>query len=134
MKTRGTHFNVQKSNNDFVSALREQMLWLPTGSQLSPFQKIKLIRPLAQIYYNRRMDRYLSCEVDSCFASHKQADTEIISSNSKPNTIIGLALEKCLRQQPASENLNNTNATFMEFAMSQMKGLILARHGTTSNS
>lgn len=134
METSGARFNAQRSANVFVSALREQILWLPTGSQLNPLQRLNLIRPLAQMYYNRQMDRYLSREIDSCFASHKQIDTENMSSARKPNTIIGLALDKYLQQQPASENLDNMNATFKEFAISQMKGLILAGHGTTSNS
>lgn len=133
MTIRDAHFDAQKSPNDFVSALREQILWLPTGSQLNPLQRLNLIRPFAQMYYNRRMDRYLSHEIDRCFASHK-VDTENALSGRKPNTIIGLALDKYLEQQPESESLSNMSATFKEFALSQMKGLILAGHGTTSNT
>ena len=133
MTIRDAHFDAQKSPNDFVSALREQILWLPTGSQLNPLQRLNLIRPFAQIYYNRRMDRYLSHEIDRCFASHK-VDTENELSGRKPNTIIGLALDKYLEQQAESEGLSNMSATFKEFASSQMKGLILAGHGTTSNT
>ena len=50
MMVRGTHFNAQRSDNDFVSALRDQILWLPAGSQIDPFQQLNPIRPFAQMY------------------------------------------------------------------------------------
>lgn len=128
------HFNAQRSDSDFVSALRQQILWLPAGSQVHPFQRLNPIRPLAQLFYNRRMDRYLSSKIDNCFASHNELDHENGPSSHKPKTIIGLALDKYLQKQPASESISSLNATFKDFAISQLKGLILAGHGTTANS
>ena len=117
-----------------MAALRQQILWLPSGSQLNPLQRLNPIRPFALRYYNRRMDRYLSREIDKCFASHNKADHENGPSSHNPKTIISLALERYLQKQPASENRSSLNATFKSFAMSQLKGLILAGHGTTANS
>lgn len=117
-----------------MSALRQQILWLPSGSQVHLFQRLNPIRPLAQLFYNRRMDRYLSREIDNCFACHHEVDHDNALSSCKPRTIIGLALDKYLEKQPALETLSGLNTTFKNFAISQMKGLILAGHGTTANS
>ena len=80
------------------------------------------------------MDQYLSREIDNCFASHSGVDHKNELSSRKPKTIIGLALDKYIQTRPASETLSSLNATFKNFAISQMKGLILAGHGTTANS
>lgn len=132
--TRNTHFNAQRSDNDFVSALREQILWLPSGSQLNPLQRLNPLRPFAQWYYNRRMDRYLSREIDNCFTSHRELDHKNGSSGNKSNAIISLALDKYFEKQPASASVSKMDASFKESAIYQMKGLILAGHGTTSNT
>lgn len=125
MVTRGTHFNAQRSDNDFVSALREQILWLPAGSQLNPLQWLNPIRPFAQWYYNRRMNSYLSRQIDQCFIAHRQLDHKNESSGHKPHTVIGLALDKYLENQSPSENVGNLDAKFKESAIYQLKGLIL---------
>lgn len=134
MITRGTHFNAQRSENDFVSALREQILWLPAGSQLNPLQRLNPIRPFAQWYYNRRMNKYLSCQIDQCFTAHRELDHMNESTGHKPVTVIGLAIDKYLKNQSSPENVRNLDAKFKESAIYQLKGLILAGHGTTSNT
>lgn len=131
---RGTHFNAQRSNNEFVSALRQQIVWLPAGSQIDPFQWLNPIRPFAQMYYNSRMDRYLSREVDKCLECHKTNGLQNDSGGRKPITIFGLALDKYLEEQPVSKIAGDLDKTFNRFAISQMKGLILAGHGTTANT
>lgn len=134
MTVRGTHFDAQRSNNDFVSALREQILWLPAGSQINPFQQLNPIRPFAHMYYNSRMDKYLSREIDNCLDSHKKVGLQNASGRRKPTTIFGLALDKNLEEQPVSGNASNLDRSFKKMVISQMKGLILAGHGTTANT
>lgn len=134
MTTRGVDFNAQISDNDFVSALREQILWLPAGSQLNPLQRLNPIRPFAQWYYNRRMDRYLSRQIDQYFKAHIELDHKNESTSHKTHTVFGLALDKYLEKKLASENVGNLDAKFKESAIYQLKGLILAGHGTTSNT
>lgn len=109
-KTRDTHFNAQRSENDFVSALREQILWLPSGSQLNPLQYLNPLRPFALWYYNRRMDRYLSGEIEKCFTSHRELNHKDGSNGDKSNAIISLALDKHLQEQPASAIVSNLDA------------------------
>ena len=130
----GSPLNAQRSDDEFVSALREQILWLPSGSQVNPFQSINLIRSFAQRYYNRRMDRYLSRELDHCFILHRNYENGDISKGRNENTIIGLALDKYVQKSQISNTSDKLNEAFKDFAICQLKGLILAGHGTTANT
>lgn len=109
------------------------ILWLPSGSELNPFLRWNLLRPFAHWYYTRHMDRYLSHEIDNCFAVNGEVKNGNSLSRQKPETILGLALDKYLEEKTVSETLSNYTA-FKGFAISQMKGLILAGHGTTANT
>lgn len=109
------------------------ILWLPSGSELNPFLRWNPLRPFAHSYYTRQMDKYLSREIDNCFALNEEVDNRNSASREKPETIIGLALEKYLEGKIISETSVNYTA-FKRFAICQMKGLILAGHGTTANS
>lgn len=116
-----------------MSAIRNMIPWLPTGSELNPFLRWNLIRPFAQWYYTRQMDKYLSREIDNCFAINKLVENGNPSGRQNPETIIGLALDKYLEGKTLWETRTNYTA-FKGFAMNQMKGLILAGHGTTANT
>ena len=126
--SRGSYFNAQRSDNAFVSALRNMILWLPSGSELNPFVRWNPIRPLAQKYYNRQMDNYLSQEITSCFQTHRSP------SNRNAKTILGLAIDRYLEENKASSGSAHLDPTFIPFAIAQLKGLILAGHGTTANT
>lgn len=130
----GTPLNAQKSDDEFVSALREQILWLPSGSQANPFRSINPIRPFAQRYYNRRMDRYLSRELDHCFTLHRKSENGDTPKGRNENTIISLALDKYVQKSRVSETRDKLNEAFKDFAICQLKGIILAGHGTTANT
>ena len=134
MMLSGSDFNAQKSDINFVSAIRNMILWLPSGSELNPLEGLNPLRPFAYWYYNRRMDRYLSTEIDKCFRSHKGLDNETSYSRQNSKTIIGLAMDKYLEGKQASGSANILDPTFKSFAISQLKGLILAGHGTTANT
>ena len=134
MMLRGADFNAQRSENDFVSAIRNMILWLPSGSELNPLEQFNPLRPFAYWYYTRRMDRYLSTEVDSCYSSHKGLNNNPSSPHQNSKTIIGLAIDKYLEGKQIVESTNNLDPVFKSFAISQMKGLILAGHGTTANT
>lgn len=128
----GTPLNAQRSDDEFVSALREQLLWLPSESQANPFRSINPIRPFAQRHYNRRMNRYLSRELDHCFAL--QVENENASKGRKQNTIVSLALNKYVQKSHVSETRGKLNEAFKDFVICQLKGIILAGHGTTANT
>lgn len=89
--------------------------------------------PFAHWYYTRQMDRYLSREVDDCFALNEEVDYGNLSSREKSETIIGLALEKYLEGKTVLETSIHYTA-FKRLVICQMKGLILAGHGTTATT
>ena len=126
----GTPLKAQRSDDEFVSALRKQLLWLPSESQTNPLQSINLIRYFAQRHYNRRMNEYLSREVDNCFAL--QAENENTSKVSKQNTIVSLALDQYVQKSQVVETGGKLNEAFKDFVICQLKGIILAGHGTTA--
>ena len=95
---------------------------------------INPIRPIAQRYYNCRMDRYLSRELDHCFALHQQAEKRDSSSGRKQNTIVSLALDKYVQKSARPETTDQLSAGFKNFVICHLKGIILAGHGTTANT
>lgn len=129
--TRGTPLKVQRSDDKFVSALREQLLWLP---QVNPLRSVNSIRPFAQRYYNRIIDKYLSRELDICLALHEKGKNGDSPERRKQNTIISLALNKYVQKNPASGSHDKLNEEFKDFVICQLKGIILAGHGTTANT
>lgn len=80
------------------------------------------------------MDRYLSHELDRCYVLHRTAENGDTSKGHKQNTIVSLALDKYLQQSEKSETGDKLNEAFKTFAISQLKGIILAGHGTTANT
>jgi cytochrome P450 len=80
------------------------------------------------------MDRYLSSVLDNYFKSCKQVNGENQSDDCKHKTIVDLALDKYLLNNPASKTRNKMDAKFKEFIICQLKGLFVAGHGTTANT
>ncbi|MCJ1360576.1 MAG: hypothetical protein MMC33_010584 [Icmadophila ericetorum] len=130
--TLGARFDSQKSNHEFASALREQMLWLTI--KLNPLDGYNPIRPLAIAYYNSIMDKFLSQEIDKRFGLHQRLDDFDGPSDSKKSTVLGLAFERYTNTQQLRHPGNILTSEFKHFVMGQLKGLILAGHGTTANT
>lgn len=128
----GTPLQAQRADDDFVSALREQLLCLPSESQANPFPSINPVRFFAQRHYNRRMNAYLSRELDRCFAL--QVENENASKVRKQNTLVSLALDKYVQKFQVAETRGKLNEAFKDFIICQLKGIILAGHGTTANT
>ena len=134
IERRGTHFNAQRSDNELLSALRKEILWLTFGADVNLIRRWNPLRPLAHWYYNRRMNRYISRELESRFADHqKVAEAEGVKRR-KSKTIIDLALDKYLEEQKSPNVTKCMDANFKRFAISQMKVFILAGHDTTSST
>ncbi|MCJ1307147.1 hypothetical protein MMC25_000793, partial [Agyrium rufum] len=97
------------------------------GAELSPFARWNVLRPFVHRYYNRQMEVYLRREIASCFKAHRDKD------NRNAKTILGLAIDG-YQSSKESKDSTELDQTFIPFAMAQMKGLILAGHGTTANT
>lgn len=134
MKRRDTHFNAQRSENELVSALRKQILWLTFGAEVNPIRRWNPLRALAHWHYSRRINRYISRELESRFAYHQKVGEVEGVKRRKSRTIIDLALDKYLEEQRGPDVIDSMDATFKKFAISQMKVFILAGHDTTSST
>jgi len=80
------------------------------------------------------MDRYISRELDTRFAAHQEIVNTSEAKRSKSKTIVDLALDTYLEEQTGPVTVNQMDATFKKFAISQMKVFILAGHDTTSST
>ena len=78
------------------------------------------------------MDRFIGNELEHRFAAHQDTSEEGEARASR--TVVDLALETYLEERPGSKATDGMDATFKEFAISQMKLFILAGHDTTSST
>ncbi|MCJ1267244.1 hypothetical protein MMC22_007129 [Lobaria immixta] len=121
-------FNSQSAYNDLTSALRKQLEWCTIGIEINPLEYFNFLRPLVHLYNTRRMNRYLSRELDNRY--------ETVQDKGKPKvkSVVDLALNSYLAENPtvsAKETATSWNK-FKDFAMAQIKLFIFAGHDTTS--
>lgn len=121
--------HAQTSENDFVSAFRNQLTWLLNSQELNPFVLYNPIRPIVFRYNKWRMERYLSKVMDERFASRPVAQDTNIKRN---RPVIDLALDAYLSEQ--NNKSTTIDATFKRFAMDQIKVFMFAGHDTTSST
>lgn len=89
-------------------------------------------RPFFQWYYIRLMNRYMSRQLENRFAAHQDLDDTVGARDGGFRTVVDLALDKYLEEQPGSKAIRSMDVEFKRFAISQMKVFILAGHDTTS--
>lgn len=107
-----------------------QVRWLTFGADVNPITRYNPIRPLVHWYNSRRMDDYVSREVDKRVAKH-QSETKQAAKGSK--SIIDLVLTASLPQNPDGK-INAMDSTFKKFTMSQIKLFLFSGHDTTSST
>ena len=101
---------------------------------MNPFVRWNPFRPLFQGYYIRRMNQYMSRQLERCFTAHRDLGNAVDTKDDGYRTVVSLALDKYLEEQPGSNAVRSMNADFKDFAISQMKVFILAGHDTTSST
>lgn len=117
-----------------MHALRAQIRWLSFGAEPNPFQRWNPIRPFVHWYYTRKLDRYMELELENRFAAHQENGEFMGVNGGRSRTVVDLALDKYLEDQPETKTTRSMDATFKSFAISQMKVFILAGHDTTSST
>ena len=115
-----------------IEALRSQIWWLSLGQATNPLKRIQLLRPLVYWYNTRRMNRFISRELESRFATHKH--DHIIDKAKRSKSVIDLALDTYLAEAPAERAAKGMDATFKTLAMCQMKLFVFAGHDTTAST
>ena len=84
---------------------------------------INFFRPFVHMYNTRRMNCYLSRELDGRYNAIQG------KSDNQNKSVIDLALKSYLAENPSAIGIN---ADFKDFAMAQIKLFIFAGHDTTS--
>jgi cytochrome P450 len=123
--------NAQNSENDLLAGFRSQVKWLPTNEDINPFKRYRPLRPFVMWYNTRRMNRWLSKELDSRLSSRHEVSEAAKLKRSKP--VIDLALDAYLAER-GDNPTSGMDATFKDFAISQIKLFIFAGHDTTSST
>ena len=101
---------------------------------MNPFNRWNPFRPLFQGYYIWRMNRYMSRQLEKCFAAHRDLGGATGDRDDSYETVVNLALNEYSEQQSGSNATRSMDADFKRFAISQMKVFILAGHDTTSST
>lgn len=101
---------------------------------MNPFVRWNPFRPFFQWYYVRVMNRYINYELEKSFEAHQSSNNTKESRIGQYRTVMNLALDKYNEEYPGSKDIRNMNPEFKKYAISQMKGFILAGHDTTSST
>ena len=117
-----------------MHALRAQIRWLSAGAEPDLFQRWNPLRPFVHWYYTRQLDRYMERELEIRFAAFQETAELKETKGGRSRTIIDLALDEYLEDQPGSKTTRSIDMTFKSFAISQMKVFVLAGHDTTSST
>ena len=117
-------FASQTNHNELTTALRQQLEWCTTGTNVNPFEYINVFRPLVHMYNTRRMNRYLKHELDNLYSAIQDA------KGTRKKSVVDLALASYLTENPSASSIN---ADFQDFAMAQIKLFVFAGHDTTSS-
>jgi cytochrome P450 len=128
-----TSMNAQRSTNDLLAGFRSQADWLPLLTEMNPFKIYNPLRPLMYWYNARRMNRWLSKELDFRFSSRKDLGDAAKSKRSKP--VIDIALDTYLSEYTDDQaKPAGLDATFKAFAITQIKLFMFAGHDTTAST
>ena len=121
----------QVSENDFVSAFRSQLKWLPKVNEFNPFKIFNPMRPFVYKYNEWRMNRYLTRVMNERFAA--RYNEEFAGEKKKSRPVIDLALDVYLAEG-GGEDKKKLNKLFMEGAMDHIKVFMFGGHDTTSST
>lgn len=126
--------HAQTSQNEFVSAFRNQLTWLIKTNELNPFVLFNPIRPIIFKYNKWRMDRFVGKVLDERFSSRPDEETVNGGVTKRNRPVIDLALDAYHEERGAKHTTTGIDATFKRFAMDQVKTFMFAGHDTTSST
>ncbi|SLM34293.1 cytochrome p450 [Lasallia pustulata] len=130
--TLDTRFNQQRSKHDMMEALRSQVRWLPARTILNPLSPVTVLRPLVYWYNTRRMNDFISRELDTRLATHQNG--HVVDKAKRSKSVIDLALQRYMAEKPADKAIKGMDAIFKTVAMCQIKLFVFAGHDTTAST
>ena len=107
-----------------------QVRWLTFGADVNPIMRYNPIRPLVHWYNLRKMNDYVSREIDNRIVQLQ--DEEYLPAKGK-KSIIDLILTTYIAQNVAGRT-KVMDSTFKKFIMSQIKLFLFSGHDTTSST
>lgn len=125
-----TELDSQKQSNPLVDALRMQVRWLTFGADVNPVTRYNPIRPLVHWYNLRRMNNYVSREIENRVAQLQNQEDHSAKGN---KSIIDLVLTTYMAED-AARKTQVMDRTFKKFTMSQIKLFLFSGHDTTSST
>ncbi|MCJ1281733.1 hypothetical protein MMC26_001055 [Xylographa opegraphella] len=117
--------NSQRTINVMASSLRRMIPWLTFGAEPNPLDRFNPLRPLAQWYYARQMNTYLSPILDARFAALRTSNSQV------HQPVIDLAMLPCLTERDSKDS-KGLDAALKTFILAQTKLLLFSGHDTTS--
>lgn len=109
-----------------TSSLRNQILWCTTGLNFNLLEYINIFRPFVHMYNTRKMNRYLTRELNSRYKTVRDGEE---TQSPLGKSVIDLALKAYLAETPSAKGINSA---FRDLATAQIKLFIFAGHDTTS--
>lgn len=80
------------------------------------------------------MNTFVDHELERRFAAYQEPNNVRAVDDNKSRTVMDLALDKYLEEQPRFQAKCDMDSTSKEFAISQIKLFILAGHDTTGST
>jgi cytochrome P450 len=129
---RNTQFNAQKSKNDFVTVMRNQVRWLSFGNEANLFERYHPLRPIMGWWNDRKMRRYISHQLDLRFQS--SGGNVEVAKQDRHKTIIDLALDTYRNATAQEKALVTLDTVFRDYATSQIRTFVFAGHDSTASA
>lgn len=126
--------HAQTSQNDFVSAFRSQLKWLPKSNELNPFVLFNPMRPIIFQYNKRRMDLFVGKALEQRFSTRPEHEAASGPAAKRNRPVVDLALDVYHNEKDVKHTTTGIDATFKRFAIDQIKTFMFAGHDTTSST
>ncbi|KAH6651577.1 AflN/verA/monooxygenase [Truncatella angustata] len=122
----------QTQDNSLATALRTQIDWTSFGTELNPFKRYLAIRPIIQWVNNRRIDNYISKEIDQRFAERLEEQAQQTSLK-RSKSVVALLMEELL-QEVTDKDLSQVKETVKKTMAPQLRAFLFAGLETTSST
>ncbi|KAF2014077.1 cytochrome P450 [Aaosphaeria arxii CBS 175.79] len=127
-----TRLHYQTSENKFASDLRRQIEWTSFGSELNPFDRYNVFRPLILWINSRRIHKFLHAEITKRYAA-LGIDKGLQHRSHKLNSIMTLVLSNFIKEnEQAPQRISLSE--FTNVAAAQLRLFLFAGHDTTSST
>jgi hypothetical protein len=126
-------FKTLSTDNEFMTAMRNTLSWIPNTQSMNPFHIYHPFRPIIHKYYKYKMDKYIGNILDERFNVRESKQ----SKKSRKKTGIDLALEEYFKengQEDVDAKEMTMNAEFRKAAIDNLLILLFAGHDTTAST